>query len=113
MNLLYFNIYYIKFNPQKSHATVSSNLPLNIVVLHLHFLKNVQLYNFSGRVKLARPPDWSVLGTGQKFNIILNITENEQGVGVSSQPAHLTVQYRPLVSIRMEPATPVTETEHR
>jgi hypothetical protein len=34
-------------------------------------------------------------------------------VGVSAQPAHLTVHYPPLVSIRMEPATPVMETEHR
>ncbi len=35
------------------------------------------------------------------------------GVGVSSQPAHVTVHYPPLVSIRMDPPTPVTETDHR
>ena len=41
------------------------------------------------------------------------IAENEVGLGVSGEPAQVTVHYRPKVTIRMEPATPVTETEHR
>jgi hypothetical protein len=49
------------------------------------------------------------------FQLLFSLfpTENEMGVGVSGLPAQLSVHYPPLVALRMEPATPVTETEHR